>query len=81
MRYSRLGVAVGLVLPARSAPGGLLGFPQKFAPSFSSRTYEKRAHNSFVCGTYKNRGLRVLDLPPIGKNPPLTPQSVNQEHA
>ena len=47
--------------------------------SFPCRTYEKRVHNSFVCRTYKNKGLKVLYLPHLRKNPPPLPISVNQE--
>ena len=81
MCYSNFDAGPGLLSPACSAPSNLLGFPSKSAKSFPCHTYEKRAHNSFICHTYKNKGLKVLYLPHLRKNPPPTPNSVNQELA
>ena len=81
MCYAALHAGVGLVSPAYSMPGRLLGFPQKSAKPFLCRAYEKGAHDSFVCRTFKDKGLKALYLPHLGKNPPRTPQSDNQELA
>ena len=79
MCYPALHAGVGLVSPAYSVPDRLLGLPQKSAKPFPCRAYEKGAHNSFVCRTYKDKALKGLHLPQIGKNPPPTPKSVKQE--
>ena len=81
MCYSGLRAGVGLVSPADSAAGRLLGFPQKSAKPLPCGTYGKPAHISLVCRTYQGKGLKVLYLPYLGKNPPRTLQSVNQELA
>ena len=43
--------------------------PRFSVKSFACRTYEKYARKSFRCRTYKNKGLKVLYLPHIRKNP------------
>ena len=78
MRYNCLNVRSALGSLASTAPSQFLTPPKKSAKSFPCRTSEKRAHNSFVCRTYKIIGLKVLYLPHIRKNLPPLSVSVNQ---
>jgi len=59
---SMLGSFVSLVAHIVSPP------PSNAKP-FPCHTYEKRACKSFACHTYKNKGLKVLCLPHLRKNP------------